>query len=42
MQARYPQVPEMLRCAAGYWIAVADPDVGEVAKRMAPFMAGPK
>jgi hypothetical protein len=35
-------VPEVIRCTVGYWMIVMDPDVGDVAKRLAPFMAAPK
>jgi hypothetical protein len=42
MQAQFPAVPEVIRCTVGYWMIVMDPDVGDVAKRLAPFMAAPK
>jgi hypothetical protein len=36
MQAKFPEVPEALRCTVGYWMVVATPEVAEVAKRVAP------
>ena|ERR1019366_10733373 len=42
MQAQFPGVPEIVRCTAGYWMIVTDPDVNDVAKRLAPFIGAPK
>jgi hypothetical protein len=42
MQARYPQVPETVRCAIAYWTTVMDPDVAAIGKRLLPFVRPPK
>ena len=42
MQAQFPEVPEIIRCTVGYWMIVADPDVADIEKRLAPMMAAPK
>jgi hypothetical protein len=38
MRAQYPQVPAALRCTAGYWMTVVNPDVTGLAQRVLALM----